>query len=237
MAVVIIVAVCVSVGLTANPRWNAASGTKESELQNQKDTTDPKTQKQPVGLTNFEIADGKTVLSNGRKVSVRLVMTNGKYYDQSQVPYGGNAYDNNYQGNYEIQVLDSEGKLLSKVALYNTDGGTEAINFPGKFNLLFDDYNRDGNPDFTIGQWYSSGAKQYQIFTVMPYDSIKEISKADIVLSCDYSDIKNCSVKFEKDGTSGFYTTVYFNGNASGNRWQKFHYVCNDGTNNYQIMS
>lgn len=220
IVVAIVSAVCVGIGLAANPK---------GPVSNPAQTNNSKIQKQPTSLSNFVIADNGTTLSNGRKVSVRLVMTDGKYYSQSQVPYGGNTYENNYQGSYELQVWDSSKKLLSKsefnTTWYSTDPSKDT-NFPGKFDLLFDDYNHDGNPDFVIGQWFTSSAKQYQIFTVTPDGSVKEISRdTNVVQDCDFTDVKNSSVKFEKDNENGFYTTKYFNGNVNGNRWQKIHYV------------
>ena len=105
IVVAIVSAVCVGIGLAANPK---------GPVSNPAQTNNSKIQKQPTSLSNFVIADNGTTLSNGRKVSVRLVMTDGKYYSQSQVPYGGNTYENNYQGSYELQVWDSSKKLLSK---------------------------------------------------------------------------------------------------------------------------
>ena len=218
IAVAVVGALCVGIGLIANPQKAVTNNVQVSNTKNQS---------QPANLSDFVIADNETTLSNGKQVNVRLVMTDGKYYKQSQIPYGGNTYDNNYQGSYEIQVIDTTGKLLSKMNFYTTWYYTDSskdVNFPGKFNLLFDDYNRDGNPDFTVGQWFSGSAKQYQIFTVMPDGSVKGISKGDVVQDCDISDVKNCSVKFEKDNESGFYASVYVNGNVSGNRRQKAHY-------------
>ncbi len=237
VTVAVAAAVCVAVGLAANPK-RAAGGAKSSESQSQsqsaagnKRQSSSKDRKQPAALKNFVIADNGTALSDGRKVTVRLVMTDGKYYDQSQVPYGGGTYDQNYRGSYEIRVFDAAGKLLSKTALDNTQGGSaDDINFPGKFNLLFDDYNRDGNPDFTIGQWGVNGMDDYQIFTVMPNGSVKNLtSHVDI-----FNNSQEPSVRFEKDEKSGFYATVY---NMELRKNEKVPYIWNKSKNSFQALS
>ncbi len=165
--------------------------------------SDYKKQKQPVGLANFVMAENTAVLSDGKNVSVRLVMTGGKYFNEKYAGAGGGIYRENYQGNYEIQVLDSYGKLIS-AAKFENEG--QPANFPGKFELLFDDYNDDKNPDLSIGQYGSSSMNIYRLYTIMPDGSVKDISGETFThASSDFS------VKFKKDGQSGFYTQFYNN--------------------------
>lgn len=173
----------------------------------EKFTESYKKQKQPVSLTEFTAAEGTAALAGGEKISVRLVMTDGKYFDQNYAGYGGGIYPENYQGSYEIRVLNSGGELLSKIG-FQSNEWPEA-NFPGKFTLLFGDYNGDGNPDFSIGQWGSSSMSLYQIYTVLPDGTVKKISGEDIShLSHDFS------VKFDQDNGSGFSARTY--NNATG---------------------
>lgn len=129
-------------------------------------------------------------------------MTDGNYFSDRYAGSGGGIYPENHQGSYEIRVLNSDGKLLSKTAFESAEW--PEANFPGKFTLLFDDYNGDGNPDFTVGQWGSSSMNLYRIYTVLPDGTVKKISGEDIShLSRDFT------VKFDKDNGSGFFARIY----------------------------
>lgn len=173
-----------------------------SEITN-KFSNDYKKQKQPVRLANFVIAENTVALSNGKDVSVRLVMTEGNYFDEEYAGAAGGIYSENYQGSYEIQILNSDGKLISKT---NFENEGQPANFAGKFNLLFHDYNNDKNPDFSIGQWESSSMNIYELYTIMPDGTVKKISsEAFVHYSHDFS------VKFNKDKDSGFYAQFYNN--------------------------
>lgn len=173
-----------------------------SEISN-KFSNNYKNQKQPVTLTNFVTTENTATLADGKNISVRLVMTDGKYFDEEYAGAGGGIYPENYQGSYEIQILDSDGKLISKTDFENEG---QPANFAGRFNLLFDDYNNDKNPDFSIGQWGSSNMNVYQLYTVMPDGTMKKISRESFAHSSH-----DFSVKFEKDKGSGFYAQFYNN--------------------------
>lgn len=220
-----IVAAVTAIGLAANPSGNGSTGNAGYESRTQ-----------PVTLTNFPVAEGDAVLTGGRKINVQLVMTDGTYFDDRHTDPGGGIYPENYRGSYEIRVFDSAGKLLSSAALHEADGETD-MNFPGKFRLQFADYNRDGSPDFTVGQWFTSAARAYRIFTVSPVGAVRDIGcKADPTQDCNYTDAATCSVKFDTDGNSGFYTVNYNNAaEKPGECWEKAHYVWNRNTDSFQF--
>jgi beta-lactamase regulating signal transducer with metallopeptidase domain len=213
VVIVAVIAVsCVGIGLMANPKVSSARETQNNEYKNQK---------QPVKLTNFVVAKNTTTLSNGKRVSVRLVMTHGKYFDEKYAGAGGGIYPENYQGSYEIQIFNSNGKLISKT---NFDNEGEPAKFAGKFSLRFCDYNNDKNPDFSIGQWGSSSMNVYQLYTIMRNGKVKKIdNEAFTHASHDFS------VKFNKH--AGFYTTFY--NNATGKMVTK-HYVWDKNKNSFQ---
>lgn len=214
--VAVIAVICVGIGLMANPKANAASGTQDNDYKNQK---------QPVNLTDFVIAENTTTLSNGKDVSVRLVMTDGKYFDEEYAGSGGGIYPENYQGNYDIQILNSDRKLISKTKF---ESENQPANFAGKFNLLFDDYNNDRNPDFSIGEWGSSSMNIYQLYTIMPDGTVKKISSEALTHSSH-----DFSVKFNKDKDSGFYAQSY--NNATGETVTD-HYVWDKDKNSFKLM-
>lgn len=100
--------------------------------------------------------------SGYEKVVVR--MTEGKQYeDEAPGPFMGW----NWQGKFAVQLLNAEGNVLSEMGLnkiFNPDGADMVFN--RTFRLQFDDYNNDGYPDFTIGQYGSSNGNLYRLFTV-----------------------------------------------------------------------
>ncbi|PYG90395.1 beta-lactamase regulating signal transducer with metallopeptidase domain [Ruminiclostridium sufflavum DSM 19573] len=181
-----------------------------------------KKQKQPVNLFNLVIAENTVTLSNGKIVSVRLVMTDGEYFDEEYAGAGGGTYPENYQGSYEIQILNSDGKLISKK---NFENEGQPANFAGRFNLLFDDYNNDKNPDFSIGQWGSSSMNIYWLYTIMPDGTVKNIISEAFAHSSHAF-----SVKFDKDKASGFYAQFY--NNAIGETLTT-HYVWDKSKNSF----
>ena len=185
---------------------------------NHKFSSDYKKEKQPVRLANFVIAENTAALSDGDSVSVRLVMTDGEYFDEEYAGPGGGTYPENYRGSYEIQ--NSDGKLLSRTDFENEG---QPANFAGKFDLLFDDYNNDKNPDFPIGQWGSSNMNIYWLYTITADGTVKKISSDAFVHGSH-----EFSAKFDKD--SGFYTQFY--NNAIGETVTN-HYVWDKNKNSF----
>ena len=178
---------------------------------------------QPVKITDFIAAEGTAELAGGEKALVRLVLTDGQYFTDQYAGYGGGIYADNYQGNYELQVVGADGTLLSKMDFSSIEW--PQANFPGKFTLLFDDYNGDGNPDFTVGQWGSSAMNLYDIYTVLPDGTAEMISQEAIAhFSRDFS------VQFDRDSGSGFYAKIY--NNATGET-ETAHYLWDGQKNSF----
>ncbi|WP_173108969.1 hypothetical protein [Paenibacillus qinlingensis] len=109
-----------------------------------------------------------------------MVLTNGKYFeDWSQGPYMGR----NWTGKFQIQLSNESGEVTSALDL----NGFSDIVFNSFFNIEFDDYNGDGNVDFTIGQYGSSNGNVFILFTldktgrieVLPIKGYSEIFVSD----------------------------------------------------------
>ena len=60
---------------------------------------------EPITVSNFVAAENSAALSGGKKVLVRLVMTNGQFFTEAYAGSGGGTYSDNYRGNYELQTL------------------------------------------------------------------------------------------------------------------------------------
>jgi beta-lactamase regulating signal transducer with metallopeptidase domain len=166
-----------------------------------------KDQKQPVQLENFVIFDSQVTLYDQTSANLKLLMTDGKYYDVEYVGYGGGTYDENYVGNYELQLINQEGVVISSIDL-NHDWDYEKINFSGAFDILFTDYNGDSCLDFTIATYGSSNMDFYFLYTITKDNKIERICQTEIADSK-----KEWSVVFEKavGEEYQFVTEVYNN--------------------------
>lgn len=79
----------------------------------------------------------------------------------------------NWSGEFQIVLRDDSGNVITQARL--NAFFTEALLFNSNFKLAFDDYNGDGNVDFTIGQYGTSNGNYYKLFTLMPSNEIKEL--------------------------------------------------------------
>jgi len=144
-------------------------------------------------LTDYVIADSGTTLKNGTSAQVKLVMTEGTHYEVENPNYIGGTYDENYQGDYELQLTDTNGTILSVVNL-NVDWDYSEINFGGEFNINFTDYNNDNCPDFTIGTNGASSFNLYYLYTINKENLITRMYRYPI---SEMS--KNSSAVFDHD--------------------------------------
>ena len=174
---------------------------------------DPQDETAGAPVRDLLLAQGDTVLGDGRSATVRLVLREGVFLTGDQVALGGGLGEENYQGVCEVQVL-ADGEALSSLALEG-DGREELlfsdVGLP--FALRFADYNGDGNPDFTIGQWAGSTADCYTLFTIAPDGTITPQSGPYAIFASDgKGDNEYCAVFVQEE--NGFTTQVY--NNATG---------------------
>lgn len=123
------------------------------------------------------LAEGHTQLADGKNVAIYLEMTKGKYF---QATPGEMPYASNFQGTYQFRITESEHPCD---ALYTQevpfDDGAE-LNFNQTFTLEIQDYNDDGNPDFTLGQRSVGSTNMlYQMYSIDPNGKIFGLSFSD----------------------------------------------------------
>ncbi len=142
------------------------------------------------GLTlPYVISRNFVNLPSGTTLYVNVEMINGEYLDKSSPNYtpGDGIYDTNYIGEYQISVysaIDQPKAVFTAPVVFSRG----KLNFDKQFQLMFDDYNDDGNPDFTLGQWGSTNGNVYQIYTVATDGGIKQLPCENLsAASFDYS--------------------------------------------------
>lgn len=161
-----------------------------------------------VPISELVIAEGETVLKNGANVKVKLVMREGSFLMTEETSYGGGYESGNYVGKCELQVWQGNTKITD-YALEGEANGDMAYNFTG-FPLEFDDYNNDGDPDFTVGQYGGSNAQMYSLFTLSEDAAIRMISAPYAIFSTDGKSNGYYSTLLTKT-QNGFVVSIYNN--------------------------
>ncbi|SDG62262.1 hypothetical protein SAMN05443529_104209 [Desulfosporosinus hippei DSM 8344] len=75
-------------------------------------------------------------------------------------------YVSRYRGWFNLLVQDSRGEITSRVSI-NNYFGNEDLAFGGPIDLVFNDYNQDGDEDFAIGRPRKDSPEfQYVLFSI-----------------------------------------------------------------------
>ncbi len=167
----LVVIVCIAFGLTS------CYSSKDNEV-----TSDISTSTMNVNQSNSSIegdnnkihikSDSVTLSDNTYKDRViRLKLVEGDYYeDWNPGPIMGTIW----KGKFYIDVLDTSGNLLATTKL-ETIHPSEDMIFTSPFQIQFNDYNNDGDVDFTLGQYSSSNGYDYKLYTIPKDNSIQEL--------------------------------------------------------------
>jgi hypothetical protein len=140
----------------------------------------PSVSSSAISLTApLPLSRNPVTLADGKDCYVNIEMTEGSY---SYFSAGGGSYGNNFVGSYQVRVF-TEDIGSDQTDLYTAPilfEGYEPMTFGsgdslGGFSLIFDDYNADGNPDFTLGQWGGSNGNVYKLFSVYPDGTVTEL--------------------------------------------------------------
>jgi hypothetical protein len=147
------------------------------------------------------IAEGAKELNGNRtKETIRVWFMKGKEVTD---PNPGAFQGTFLQGQFEVVATSNDGKELARFGLNNTfDGGELSFRKDKPFILQFDDYNGDGYPDFTIGQWGSSNGNIYSMLTIDPNGF--RILEKNI-----YSSDHRGSIRYRKVGDHAFINQYY----------------------------
>lgn len=194
----------VEAGVPVNAAEASASTEKSvnpiDTTQNQNSSGSQITINTPMTVSDNLIPYGETT------AYLRLKMISGRYYeDWNPGAYMGPIWE----GRFILELSDNYGKTLTQTDL--SQYFPEPLTFTRFFKLEFDDYNNDGNMDFTLGQYASSNGGIYKLFTLKPDGRVEELvvkDKPEIFIS---DSPKNYSIKLHKFNNTAFKSRYYDN--------------------------
>ena len=119
----------------------------------------------------FNLSRNELLQVTGQPETLNLELINGKYSEDwgALSPLAGR----NWSGEFRLTVTGKWGEILSAYPL--SEQYRETLEFADFFQIEFGDYNGDGNPDFTIGQYGSSNGNVFKLFTLNKDHSIQEL--------------------------------------------------------------
>ncbi|MBC5580585.1 M56 family metallopeptidase [Anaerofilum sp. BX8] len=166
----------------------------------------------PMGSTPVTLADGSGV-------EVKLVMTAGKLWTESDPDFaaGGplHAGEKNYLGDFEI-VVSRDGLTLSSMPFVPGTGDTAC--FYGPVTLRVMDYNDDGDPDFSLGSYLWSGGNTFNLYSIDRTGRIYQIG------TVERHDEPEASVLFGVPANGGHIVTMQWNQEKGDYDYLYYHY-------------
>ncbi|WP_379134848.1 hypothetical protein [Paenibacillus sp. sgz500958] len=145
----------------------------------------------------------------GDSLDLDLRLVKGEYSEDWITP--GPLAGRSWSGEFQLVVTDDRGKLLSSFPL--SEHFTESLLFQDFFQIQFDDYNGDGDFDFTIGQYGTGNGSFVRLFTLGKNNVIQEL-KVGTGEELFISSPERYSMKLEKVDGYSFKKSYY--DNASG---------------------
>jgi len=137
--------------------------------------------------------------------TIAVVMTDGTFSEDTDPgPFQGW----NYEGKFSIEARDKSGNLVSSLDL-NSMFNEKSLIFGKVFDIAFEDYNSDGNLDFSIGQYGSSNGYIYYLFSVTPNYQIINLPIGDG--NSLFSSQFDYSAAFDKVDKATFIVSYYDN--------------------------
>jgi hypothetical protein len=157
--------------------------------------------KSPMTLSNNSLYP-----VSGKNQHLRVKMFKGKYYED-WVP--GAYMGTIWEGSFYIELDDDNGNIITQTDL--SKFYKETLTFNSSFQIQFDDYNNDGDIDFTIGQYASSNGKSYKLFTLSKDGRVEEMAIKDYHSLFISNTTETYSTKLTKVNSTTFKTGYYNN--------------------------
>lgn len=161
--------------VSCNMQEKELEGIVNVESENYKCAVSP-TSHEKNDTCDMEITSPITLSNNNLlNKTVKLILVKGRYYeDLNPGPVMGKIW----QGDFIIEVADEYGKEVVKSELGKIHD-EEPLAFTSSFDIQFDDYNDDGDLDFTLGQYATSNGNDYKIFTIRKDGKVEELRIKD----------------------------------------------------------
>ncbi|MBD3917552.1 hypothetical protein H8B09_02200 [Paenibacillus sp. PR3] len=120
-------------------------------------------------LTDVTISEETVDWNNdGTMEKLLIKMTEGKLV---KYPDPGPIMGDCYVGQFAAELTDAAGNVLQTHDIgveFESDGSMTFRRGMLPFSIPFDDYNGDGYPDFTVGQYATSNGNIFNIYTIQP---------------------------------------------------------------------
>jgi hypothetical protein len=155
--------------------------------------------------TPIVFSHNSVTLADGSPVYVNIEMVSGQYaFDEIPGAFQGSSWS----GQYQIRVYTDEANVKNPVYLAPISiEENQSMSFKGEFPLVFDDYNNDGNPDFTLGQYASSNGYVYAVLTVTQAGEVEKLDTGGLMFISE----SDYSVRLEKLSPTSFTKSGYDN--------------------------
>jgi len=158
---------------------------------------------QPKWTSIHDVVLATTSLPGYSGQDLELVDVKGKY---AKNPILGPFEGDNWTGQFQLRVIGPTGKVFDKLNLPSN----QYTLFMKKFQFQFADYNGDGNPDFTLGQYAGSNGNWYELFTITPKGIFQLQTEPTQLFVSDFT----YSPVFQKVNPNGFKIKYYDNAKA-----------------------
>lgn len=129
----------------------------------------------------------------GNKEFLNLQLLKGTYSEDWSTP--SPLAGRSWSGQFRLEITDEQGEALGTFAL--SRHFPEELRFGDLFQIQFADYNGDGQPDFTIGQYGSGNGSVFKLFTLQPDQTIRELQIKGAASGLFISSADRYSVKLD----------------------------------------
>jgi hypothetical protein len=198
--------------------FNEGSSSSVNQSQQQSSST---VYPQPIWMSIHNVVLAKSTVPGKSGDQLELIDISGKY---AKNPIVGPFQGDNWTGQFQLRLVGATGKVISKLNLPSNLKLPENVYgvFSRRFQFHFADYNGDGYPDFTLGQYHDGNGFIYQLFTIEP-SGIKRLPTSP---SWIYTDNMSYSPLFKKIKSNAFQITYFDNAKVE---WFRVTYTWKDG--------
>lgn len=175
----------------------------------------------------FTMRSGETLITStyrdlngdGLTDRISLILTSGRWLDDSEELWSGAG--KKFEGRFALEVKFAGHKAVRTDLgrLFYPDSPDEEMWFyAGPWELKLGDFNRDGQPDFTIGQHGGSNTWYYKLFTVRPSGVVQTLPVLGELhgVANGHDGASTAFEGYEEDAKYGFIAGFYDNRYGTG---------------------